>query len=226
MATINKEHEGYLFNFLFGRKSNKKWTLGLYNALNQTNYTDPDEIEFAAIEDAVCMGAKDKFSFTLCRNMNAYEPKITYSPIAPMQQLMYAVMVYEKYIEKNGFDIYGTKQIKLPAPKLVALYNDEGSGASSKEMEVNEGSIFARIRLFNINYKKNGNVLNACRPLKEYAWLIDQIQENLKHVGIREAVDKAIGDIPADFETRSFLVEHKTEGADICVTEYNEAEKS
>ena len=56
MATVNREHKDRLFTFLFGEKGNKEWTLSLYNAVNNTHYTDPDIIEFTTMEDAVYMG--------------------------------------------------------------------------------------------------------------------------------------------------------------------------
>ena len=43
-------------------------------------------------------------------------------------------------------------------------------------------------------------------------------------MGIEEAVDRAIDDMPEDFVTRQFLIGHKAEVKDMCITEYNEAE--
>ena len=41
---------------------------------------------------------------------------------------------------------------------------------------------------------------------------------------IGEAVDKAINDMPADYEIRMFLMGNRAEVKDMCITEYNEAE--
>ena len=41
---------------------------------------------------------------------------------------------------------------------------------------------------------------------------------------ISVAVDKAINEMPDDFELKSFLIGHKTEVTNMCLTEYNEAE--
>ena len=38
------------------------------------------------------------------------------------------------------------------------------------------------------------------------------------------AVGKAINEMPDDFEIKSFLIGHKAEVTDMCLTEYNEAE--
>ena len=83
MAAVNREHKDRLFTFLFGEKGNKEWTLSLYNAVNNTQYTDPDSIEFTAMEDAVYMGMKNDISFILCHMMNVYEQQSTYNPNMP-----------------------------------------------------------------------------------------------------------------------------------------------
>lgn len=36
---------------------------------------------------------------------------------------MYAARLYDKYIHMNKLNIYSTKQIRLPVPKLVMYYN-------------------------------------------------------------------------------------------------------
>ena len=41
---------------------------------------------------------------------------------------------------------------------------------------------------------------------------------------ISVAVDKAINEMPDDFELKSFLIGHKAEVTNMCLTEYNEAE--
>lgn len=41
---------------------------------------------------------------------------------------------------------------------------------------------------------------------------------------IESAVDKAISEMPEDFEIRMFLIGHKSEVKSMCLTEYNEAE--
>ena len=97
MAVINREHKDRLFSFLFGEKGKKEWTLSLYNAVNDTHYTDPDSIEFTTIEDAVYMGMKNDLSFILCQVMNVYEQQSSYNPNMPVRQLMYAAKLYDKY---------------------------------------------------------------------------------------------------------------------------------
>ena len=233
MAEINREHKDRLFTFLFGEKGHKEWTLSLYNAVNGTNHTDPDSIEFTTMEDAVYMGMKNDTSFILCQIMNVYEQQSSYNPNMPVRQLMYAAKLYDKYIQQKKLNIYGRKLVRLPIPKLVVFYNGtEGeddqilklSDAFIQEGGQPEADIEARVRMININYGKNESLLSSCRPLGEYSWLVDRIRENRRTMEIEQAVDRAIQDMPEGFEIREFLIGHRAEVKNLCITEYNEAE--
>ena len=105
MPTVNRKHKDRLFSFLFGSESNKEWTLSVYNAVNDTNYTNSEDIRFTTIEDAVYMGMKNDLSFILFQVMNIYEQQSTYNPNMPVRQLMYAGKLYDKYIQRNKLNI-------------------------------------------------------------------------------------------------------------------------
>ncbi len=233
MTAVNRKHKDRLFTFLFGKKGNKAWTLSLYNAVNNTHYTDPDIIEFTTMEDAVYMGMKNDISFILCHVMNVYEQQSTYNRNMPVRQLMYAAKLYDKYIQQKKLNLYGKKLVRLPVPKLVAFYN-ETEGENDQILKLSDAfiqagnpaqaDIEAKVRMVNINYGKNESLLSSCRPLQEYAWLVWQIRENQRTMGIEDAVDKAIQDMPENFEIQEFLIGHRAEVKDLCITEYNEAE--
>ena len=62
--------------------------------------------------------------------------------------------------------------------------------------------------MLNVNYGKNGGLLKACRPLMEYAWLVEKIRENKESLVIEGAIDEAINSLPVDFEIRQFLIRY------------------
>ena len=80
------------------------------------------------------------------------------------------------------------------------------------------------VRMININHEQNKDLLDACEPLKEYSWLMQEIRSNRKIMEIEDAVDKALADMPKEFVIRSFLEAHKVEVSGMLLTEYNEAE--
>ena len=233
MPTVNRKHKDRLFSFLFGSEANREWTLSLYNAVNGTSFTDPEEIQFTTIEDVIYMGMKNDLSFILCYVMNIYEQQSTYSPNMPVRQLMYAGKLYDKYIQTNNLNIYGKKIVRLPVPKLIVFYNGAEekedtvlklSDAFREEAGTVESDIDVRVRMLNINYGKNRELMEGCGPLREYAWLVEKIRENREKMDIEAAVDKAIDEMPEEFVIRKFLIGNRAEVKDMCVTEYNEAE--
>ena len=234
MPVINRKHKDRLFSFLFGSESNKEWTLSLYNAVNGTSYTDPEDIEFTTIENAVYMGMKNDVSFILFYVMNLYEQQSAYNPNMPVRQLMYAAKLYDKYIQVRDLNIYGKSLVRLPLPKLVTFYNGtEGerdqilslSDAFEPDGETMMPDIEVKVRMININYGHNPELMKACEPLAEYAWLVEKIRENRRNgLGIEDAVDGAMNEMPADYEIRKFLMGNRAEVKDLCITEYNEAE--
>ena len=114
--------------------------------------------------------------------------------------------------------------------------NNEQPGREQLSAEVekifNEASpdIEVTVRMININYGHNQNILKACRPLDEYAWFIAQIRNNIASSDdnatnkVETAIDRAIHDMPNDFEIKDFLISNRAEVKDMCLTEYNETE--
>ena len=233
---INTKYKDRLFSFIFGRPERKEWTLSLYNAVNGSSHTDPEEIEIVTMEDILYMGMKNDMSFLITDTANMYEQQSTYNPNMPVRKLMYAARLYDRYIHVNRLNIYSTKQIRLPVPKLVTFYN----GMEEREDDIlelkdafltedgkpaeTESDIQVRVRMININYGKNKELMGACRPLSEYAWFIAEIRRNNQGMDIETAVDSALEAMPEEFGLKKFLVANKAEVKQMCITEYNEAE--
>ena len=233
---ISSKYKDRLFSFIFGRAERKDWTLSLYNAVNHSSYTNPDDITVMTMEDVLYMGMKNDLSFFVTNIINMYEQQSSYNPNMPIRKLMYASRLYDRYIHINRLNIYGTKLIPLPVPKLVTFYN----GKEDKEDEIlelknafrdkkgklidAEADIEVRVRMININYGRNKELMSACKPLLEYAWLIDMIRNNVKTMGIEDAVDKALDSMPDDFDIKMLLIANKAEVKQMCLTEYNETE--
>ena len=53
VGQINKNYKDSLFKRLFGTEENKHHLLSLYNALNNSNYTDMTQIEFYPLDDVI-----------------------------------------------------------------------------------------------------------------------------------------------------------------------------
>ena len=88
-----------------------------------------------------------------------------------------------------------------------------------------KGDVEVTVRMLNINYGKNKSLLEACKPLLEYSWIVREIRKNRKYMDIKQAIDSVIDNLPDDFVTKSFLEIHKAEVGTMLLTEYNEIQR-
>ena len=228
---VNREHKDRLFKFIFGRAENRKWTLSLYNATSGSHYNDPEEIEINTIEDVIYMGMKNDVSYILQDTMNIYEQQSTSCPNMPVREFLYAGKLYDKYIKSRGLNIYGNRQIQLPIPKLVVFYNGREEAPDEQILELADAfaeekrelaDLTVRVRMININYGHNTEIMEACGSLRDYAWFIQEIRRNSLSMDIESSVDKAINEMDPGAELKSFLIEHRSEVKMSCLTEYDE----
>ena len=213
-----KEYKDRLFKFIFGNPDNKQWTLSLYNAMNGTDYTDPDGIRFNTIGDAVYMGMKNDVSFIICFEMNLWEHQSSFNPNMPMRFFLYAGRLYEKYITTSNYYQYSRSLQPVPRPVCVCFYNGTEEQPEKQVLKLSdayqgEGDIEVRVTMLNINYEKNQQLMDACEPLKEYAWLVDTVRRHQQEkMDLDAAVDAAISEMPDEFVIKPFLVENRAEG--------------
>ena len=69
--------------------NDKKLLLGLYNALNGSNYTNEDELELVTLENAIYMSMKNDLAFILDSGLTLYEHQSTPNPNMPLRDLFY-----------------------------------------------------------------------------------------------------------------------------------------
>ncbi len=231
MSAANREYKDRLFNFMFGAEENKAWTLSLYNAVNGSDYTDPSMIQITTIREVIYLGMHNDVSFLISDEMNLYEQQSSYNPNMPLRQMQIAGNLYEKYVKDTRQNKYGTKLLHLPAPKLVVFYNGKRDAADETILRLSdsfpagsEPDIEVRVRMININQGRSEKLLEACRPLEEYAWLVEAIRGSDKAGGVEAAIDRAITDMPENFVIKPFLEAHRLEVKGMLLTEYNEAE--
>ena len=231
--TVNREKKDRLFCFIFGREENKKWTLSLYNAVNGSAHSNVDDIEITTMGDYIYMGMKNDVSFIIGCEINLYEHQSTFNPNMPVRQLMYLGRQYDKYIKRTKQNIYGSKQMRLPVPRLAVFYNGKDkknagilklSDSFVSEADISKSDVEVQVHMYNIRPQYQSELLTACRSLSEYSWFTEEIVTNCETMDMNQAVDKAIQEMPEEYEIKEFLVEHQGEVKNMCITEYNEIE--
>ena len=230
--SINYHHKDRVFKFIFGNPENKQWTLSLYNAINGSNHDNPDDIQFNTIEDAVYLGMKNDASFILAilNELIIWGHQSSFNPNVPLRIFIYAAKLYEAYIIEHGYQHkqYGTKLLSLPRPKCICFYNGRSDRPEREELRLSDafggdGDIEVKVTMININYGHNKELMQACKPLSEYAFFSERIRKNKnKKNTLEEAVDIALDELPDDSIIKPFLIANKAEVKYMCITEYDE----
>ena len=232
MDKANREYKDRLFKFIFGNPENKAWTLSLYNAINNSSYTDPEAIRLTTLEDAVYMSMKNDTSFLIGDTMNFYEQQSSFNPNMPMRFLIYAGILYGRYIDDkaNKYYKFSSTLQKAPTPKCICFYNGTKSAEDRVILKLSdafssdsEPDIELRVTMININYGHNKELMEACKPLKEYAWFIDRVRSNHKKMNnLEQAIDAALDELDNDALIKPFLLKNQSEVKAMCITEYDD----
>jgi hypothetical protein len=228
LTEANRLYKDRVFKFIFGNPENKEWTLSLYNAVNGSNYRNPDDIQFNTIEDAVYMSMKNDVSFIILDEMNLWEHQSSFNPNMPMRFLTYGTQLYEKYTATSGYYKFSRKLQRLPKPHCICFYNGTEEQPEQQILKLSdafggEGDIEVKVKMLNVNYGKNRALMETCQPLREYAWLVDRVREHQRVMqNLEAAVDASIDEMPDSFVIRTLIEAHRAGVKKMFLTEYDE----
>ena len=183
---INKKYKDRVFRVIFHEK---KDLLELYNAINDSNYTNPDDLTITTIEDVVYMGMKNDLSFIIGDVMNLYEHQSSFSPNLPLRGLFYFSSLYREYIEPVKYRLYSTSPLHIPFPQYIVFYNGTKKEPERQELKLSDlfiedkGEMNPALEctavVLNINLGKNRELMEKCKQLREYAEFIAIIRKYL-----------------------------------------------
>ena len=228
LTEANRLYKDRVFKFIFGNPENKEWTLSLYNAVNGSNYSNPDDIQFNTIEDAVYMSMKNDVSFIILDEMNLWEHQSSFNPNMPMRFLTYGTQLYETFTATSGYYKFSRKLQRLPKPHCICFYNGTEEQPEQQVLKLSdafggEGDIEVKVKMLNVNYGKNRELMETCQPLREYAWLVDRVREHQRVMqNLEAAVDASIDEMPDSFVIRTLIEAHRAGVKKMFLTEYDE----
>ena len=176
---VHREIKDRLFRFLF--ENDRESLLQLYNALNGTDYKDASRLQVMTMENAVYVTMKNDIAFVIAGTLNMYEHQSTINPNMPVRFLIYLAKEYEKLVKEAESSIYGTKQLFLPTPQCVAFYNGEKEMPEEQVLLLSDAfgnknqsaDLELKVRMLNINYGHNEELMKKCRTLEDYAKFIN-----------------------------------------------------
>lgn len=107
-----------IFRMIF---KEKREFLDLYNAMNGTHYTNPDELTVTTLDNAIYLGMKNDVSFLLQDTLSLYEHQSTDNPNMPLRNLLYVSDIYSQLTWTA--DLYGSRLVRIPEPRFIEFYN-------------------------------------------------------------------------------------------------------
>ena len=229
---INKKYKDRVFRVIFHEK---KDLLELYNAINDSNYTNPDDLTITTIEDVVYMGMKNDLSFIIGDVMNLYEHQSSFSPNLPLRGLFYFSSLYREYIEPVKYRLYSTSPLHIPFPQYIVFYN--GTKKEPERQELKLSDLFIEDKgemnpaldctavVLNINLGKNRELMEKCKQLREYAEFIAIIRKYLAEgMQFEKSVEIAVDNCIKNGILADVLQKNRAEVVDMILTEYDEEE--
>ena len=222
---VKRNYKDTVFRMLF---QEKETLLSLYNAVNGTDYNNPEDLEITTLQDAVYMNYKNDVSFVFDFVLNLYEHQSTINPNMPLRDLIYVTKVLQGQIRDQ--DLYSSRQIKLPTPRFVVFYN--GTEPQPQKQVLRLSDAFAKqlddveleltVTIYNINYGNNRELLEACQTLNEYAQYVEMVRQYLKDYPLSEAVELAVDTCIRQGILRDFLKKNRAEAIEMSIFEYDE----
>ena len=223
----------HLFIAIFGKNNerSKRWRLELYNALNGTNYTDPDALELNTLENVIYIKMHNDVSFLIDSQMTLYEHQRTTNPNMPLRGFFYFAQLYQKYIDSKRELIGTSTLIKIPNPNYIVFYNGDTGQDEDYELKLSDafmhedksGKFEWTARVLNINKEYNLPLQKKCKPLYDYIQFVSRINDNKeKGMTIEEAVDEAVDWACEQNLLEGYIREQKAEVKMNLLTEYDE----
>ena len=130
---VSRTYRDNLFRMIY---RDKEKLLSLYNAMNGTDYRDPDELIITTLENAIYIGIKNDLSFIIASELNLYEHQSTTNPNIPLRQLQYVTTIFRGLVSQKA--LYSTKLTKIPCPRFVVFYNGEQEEPESRVLKLSD----------------------------------------------------------------------------------------
>lgn len=222
-TNAQRNYKDTVFRMLFREKKN---LLSLYNALNETAYTDVNGLEITTLENAVYMNYKNDISFVFDFELLLYEHQSTLTPNMPLRDLIYVTRVIQNGIKDEN--LYSATIVRIPTPKFVVFYN--GTGFQSEQQILKLSDAFEKkqdepeltVLVYNINPEHNRELLEACRMLKEYAQYVETVRIFAREEPFSASVEHAVDHCIRNGILSEFLSRNRAEAIAVSIFEYNE----
>ena len=134
--TVPVRFRDNVFCMLFREKKN---LLELYNALNDTDYTNVDDLTVTTLQGGVYMKYKNDASFVFGQDLYMFEQQASKNLNMPLRFLHYVSDVYREMYPNS--ELHRRTMLKIPVPHFVTFYNGR-DGMKEEEMVLKLSDMF------------------------------------------------------------------------------------
>ena len=222
--TANRNYKDTVFRMLF---SDRKNLLSLYNAVNQSDYKNPEELEIVTLENAIYMGMKNDLAFIMDTNLYLYEHQSTYNPNMPLRDLFYICSEYQKLVDKKS--LFSSTLQKIPAPNFIEFYNGSTAIADCTELRLSsafehlsgEPKLELIVTVLNVNDGHNAELMQHCNTLNEYAQYVARVRHYASDMPLNQAIKRAVDECIREGILAEFLTRNRNEVISMSIFEYD-----
>ena len=225
---VTSKFKDNVFCMLYRDKRN---LLELYNALNNSAYTNVDDLQVTTLNGGSYMKYKNDASFLLCMSLYMFEQQSSKNPNMPLRFLHYVSDVFRELFSNSM--LHRRSMIKIPVPHFVTFYNGlekwvdkEGELKLSDmyEIPVDDPELELKVRVININ--EDVHILNKCKTLRDYMTFVNKVRFKMGTEGddVRVAVTEAMDECIEEDILVDFFEQHREEGVEVSIYDYDEEE--
>lgn len=225
ITAAKRNYKDTLFRMIFRERPA---LLSLYNAVNETDYQNPEELQVVTLENAIYMNMKNDLAFIVDCRMSLYEQQSTINPNMPLRDLFYVAKEYQGMVSNSS--LYSSRLVKLPTPYFVVFYNGAQEQPERKEMKlsdafqtkVEEPALELKVLQLNISTGHNEKLMEKCSLLAQYAEYISRVQRYAAGMPLGEAVERAVTECIREGILSDFLRRNRAEAIEVSIFEYDE----
>jgi len=207
----------------------KRNLLELYNALNNSAYTNVDDLQVTTLNGGSYMKYKNDASFLLCMSLYMFEQQSSKNPNMPLRFLHYVSDVFKELFSNDM--LHRRSMIKIPVPHFVTFYNglekwideeDEIKLSGMYEIPTDNPELELRVRVININ--KDAELLEKCKTLRDYMTFVKKVRYKMGIEGedVRFAVTEAMDECIEEDILADFFGQHREEVVEVSIYDYDE----
>ena len=228
MKKHNRRYKDSVFVDLFSTdKTAKANFLSLYNALHGTDYQSTAILKNIRLKQVLYMSFANDVSYLVDNKIIVLaEHQSTINPNMPIRCLEYIARLYEQFYKSK--EKYSRKQLAIPTPEFYVFYNGKEPYRGDSLLKLSDSftqthdeyALELSVKVVNINYDKASEILERCKPLKQYSLFVDAVRRNIA-IDKEHGFEKAIKECIQNDILREYLQRKSKEVLNMLIGEYD-----